>query len=198
MLNFSGILSAGFGGGRAINAKRQVKSARGFTLIELLVVIAIISILATLLLLQLGVARAKARDAKRIADVNQVRSAMELYFDDNGHYLAGNSAASMDSLKPSYLINIPRDPLLTTCTDAYDGTAVSGLNCYGYTWSPALAPTHMQIWSQLEQNNINALHNDADINSVAGGWSGATADGSIETCPNNGTPKNCLFDLGQP
>ena len=47
-------------------------------MVELLVVIAIIGVLATLLLLQLGVARQRARDAKRIADINQVRTAVEL------------------------------------------------------------------------------------------------------------------------
>jgi len=65
------------------NLNQRAPKVHGFTLIELLVVIAIIGVLATLLLLQLGVARQRARDAKRIADVNQVRTATELYFDDN-------------------------------------------------------------------------------------------------------------------
>ena len=108
--------------------------SKGFTLVELLVVIAIISILATLLLLQLGLARAKARDAKRIADVNQVRSALELYFDDNGSYQATNV---MTGLKPTYLINIPKDPIAAGCTDTYAGTVSTIFNCYGYAWNPA-------------------------------------------------------------
>jgi len=165
---------------------------RGFTLVELLVVIAIISILATLLLLQLGVARAKARDAKRIADVNQVRSALELYFDDNGSYMATDV---MSGLKPTYLVNIPHDPLAAGCTDTYNGTAVSSVNCYGYAWNPATTPMHMQIWAELEQKNTNALNNDTDINST--GWSGAAVNGATETCSST-TATDCIYDSGQP
>lgn len=167
--------------------------SRGFTLVELLVVIAIISILATLLLLQLGVARAKARDAKRIADVNQVRSALEMYFDDNGSYLNTNV---MTGLKPTYLINIPHDPLAAGCTDTYAGTAVGGVNCYGYAWTgTAAAPAKMMVWAQLEQKNTNALNNDADINST--GWSGAVINGATEACVPT-TASDCIYDSGQP
>lgn len=175
---------------------RTTKSGAGFTLVELLVVIAIISILATLLLLQLGVARAKARDAKRIADVNQVRSALELFFDDNGRYLNNNDAATIGSLKPAYLINIPRDPIAPGCTDAYVGTVAGAFNCYGYAWTgTATTPARMQIWAELEQRNVNALNNDTDINST--GWSGAVMVGATEACVNT-TPSDCIYDSGQP
>jgi len=52
-------------------SKKQ-KTKKGFTLIELLVVIAIIAILSTLGTLVYQSARTKARDAKRISDVNQI------------------------------------------------------------------------------------------------------------------------------
>jgi len=185
----------GFLGFRATTGglKTEREHVRGFTLVELLVVIAIISILATLLLLQLGVARAKARDAKRIADVNQVRSALELFFDDNGRYMNTNV---MTALRPTYLINVPNDPLATCTAGTYNGVVSGVLNCYGYAYTNTAAqPSQMQIWAELEQNNRNALTNDTDINST--GWSGAPKDGSTEACTST-VASDCTYDSGQP
>lgn len=66
--------------------KVKQKTQKGFTLIELLVVIAIIGLLASVVLLALNSARAKSRDAKRVADIRQVMSGLELYFNDCGSY----------------------------------------------------------------------------------------------------------------
>ena len=57
---------------------------RGFTLIELLVVVAIIGILSSVVLASLNTARAKARDAQRISNFEQIRTALNLYASDNG------------------------------------------------------------------------------------------------------------------
>jgi general secretion pathway protein G len=61
---------------------------KGFTLIELLVVIAIIGLLSTLAVVALTGARAKARDARRLSDVKQIQTALDLYYADQNTYPA--------------------------------------------------------------------------------------------------------------
>jgi len=65
---------------------------KGFTLIELLVVIAIIGLLATMVAASLKNPQAKSRDARRVADIKQIRSALELYFSDVNFYPTGTIA----------------------------------------------------------------------------------------------------------
>ncbi len=64
---------------------------KGFTLIELLVVIAIIGLLSTLAVVALGSARVKARDSKRLSDLKQLQTALELYYTDQNSYPAGDT-----------------------------------------------------------------------------------------------------------
>ncbi|MCI5050762.1 MAG: prepilin-type N-terminal cleavage/methylation domain-containing protein [Candidatus Pacebacteria bacterium] len=69
-------------------------SKRGFTLIELLVVISIIGVLATVVLSSLNDAREKAREGVVFSEVRSLRTALELYYLDNGSYPVVPSNAS--------------------------------------------------------------------------------------------------------
>ena len=74
---------------------RKLSKYSGFTLIELLVVIAIIGILAAVVLVSLNSARAKSRDARRVSDIHQLQTALELYYNDCGGYPQAASAVTV-------------------------------------------------------------------------------------------------------
>lgn len=64
----------------------QSHNARGFTLLELLIVVAIIGILTSIVLVSLGTAREKSRDAARAAQAQEIVKALEFYYTQNGSY----------------------------------------------------------------------------------------------------------------
>ena len=105
-----------------------MRKQKGFTLIELLVVIAIIGLLSTLAVVALNNARMKARDARRVADIKQIQTALELYFNDVGSYpanvTAGNTIANGAT---TYMSIVPANP-----TPAGDGICAAG-SVYTYT-----------------------------------------------------------------
>jgi prepilin-type N-terminal cleavage/methylation domain-containing protein len=81
--------------------KINVNPRSGFTLIELLVVIAIIGLLASVVMASLNSARAKARDATRVAQIAQFQRAIELYYDEHGDY-PGTSSWQDNGCTTSY------------------------------------------------------------------------------------------------
>lgn len=116
----------------------KVKAQKGFTLIELLVVISIIGILSSVVLVSLNNAKARARDATRISDMNQIQKALMLYKDDHGRYpsISGDSCCDGWDQSPcganSFIGALATEGFYSeTPTDPVGG---SGNGCYGYNY----------------------------------------------------------------
>lgn len=104
-----------------IRHKKNSKN-KGFTLIELLVVISIIGLMASIALVSLNSSRIKGRDARRLSDMRQIQTALEMYSDTNGRYPDSDYAGCggwdtpgnntfINILKTSSLIaSDPKDP----------------------------------------------------------------------------------------
>lgn len=137
------------------------KGLRGFTLIELLVVIAIIGLLSTVIAAPITEARKKGRDAKKIADIRSIVTAVGLYSDDNG----GSYPGGIDALVPRYLNALPSNA----------ATSTIGRDKYMYVAFSDSGPAKIMgfhIGVKLESGN-QALNDDADCGGVqnAGGSS---------------------------
>src|SRR3989338_3081065 len=66
--------------------KSRFLSSLGFTMIELLVAATILAVISGIALVSFSSANVRARDGKRKGDMEQARSALELYRSDIGYY----------------------------------------------------------------------------------------------------------------
>lgn len=107
---------------------------RGFTLIEILVVIAVIGILIALSAVAYQAIRKSSRDTKRRADLQDIRSALELYRTDCRAYppsLGSSLVGSGVCGGNVYLQQVPADP--TPSSYSYQYRLISaGYNLCAY------------------------------------------------------------------
>ncbi len=68
--------------------RNRSKSVKGFTIVELLIVVVVIGILAAIVTVAYTGIQSAARDSSRIATLNQLQKAIELYYVSNGQYPA--------------------------------------------------------------------------------------------------------------
>ena len=152
----------------------------GFTLIELLVVISIVSLLSAVVFSSLNSARAKARDAKRLADLMQIRNALILYADDHsGNYPTSYSssvpwsAAFTTDLAP-YLKSLATDPLPFDATNNINYYAYWGSIPASWTWDAQFSnPSYpsctgkLVLWAYTTEHTKRRVEcNGPDINFV--------------------------------
>ncbi len=122
--------------------------SKGFTLIELLVVISIIGLLLGLSIFGLQGARQSSRDAKRKADLEMIRSGLEIFKADCDKYYVGSSLPSPligdgssvgCSLTNTYISSVPVDPVSATNKYAYSSAGVTYTLCAALENAPSPA-----------------------------------------------------------
>jgi prepilin-type N-terminal cleavage/methylation domain-containing protein len=161
------------------------RRSRAFTLIELLVVIAIISILSSVVLANLGSARQKGRDGKRVSDIKQIQLALELYYDNNSQYPTSVPVGSgwsnlTTALNGTYISQTPNDPVSGNSYGYYARTT-SGAGCDNTT--PATKCTQYFLGAIMEstgQTGVLASDNDIDT-----GVSTVLVNGAWYSCNEN-------------
>ncbi len=141
---------------------------KGFTLLELLVVIMILGVLSALITGNFLTSLKKGRDARRKADLEQMKRANELYYADNGVYAnnepqfyggtTGDQFCHPNGCATKiYMVKVPKDPLWNC---QYDVDALG---------------TGFIIYSPLENRDDNG----PGTNQTTNGYSGC----SIGCCP---------------
>lgn len=106
---------------------------KGFTLIELLVAATIIAVIMAIGMVSYTNTTRKSRDTKRVSDLEQIRTALEMYRADNGFYpnAGGGAFTSIPAvLVGTYIPAVPSDP--KGYNYRYQATNLSSGNYYGY------------------------------------------------------------------
>lgn len=156
----------------------QLTSRKGFTLIELLIVVAIIGILASVIIVGLAPAQRSGRDARRIADLKQVQTALELYYQKNQVYPNPAQCGSVN-----FTSNACWDQLSGDLIDAGVGvTAIpddpKGANNQHYSYQAFGSGATYLVLALLENTDVNSpilkssVKNNGDCGKTVTGGTG--------------------------
>ena len=132
---------------------------RGFTLIALLLVIAIIGLLASIITASPSSTQAKARDARRMEDLDAIKKALVLYSADHAGYplsvstttLDGTDAISQALVAANVIPAVPKDPKDPTYTYDYS----TNVSANSFIISFCLETSSVRNYAQGCGNNIS-------------------------------------------
>ncbi len=121
---------------------------KAFTLIEIMVAVAILAILTGIVLVSLQTTQQRARDNKRIGDINQLQLLLNQYYDQNKVY----PVSLTELVTGGYVSTLPKPPQPTN-SYLYIPLAVTGYNntqCLAY-----------HLGTTLENAGTSQLNEDA-------------------------------------
>ncbi|MBI4948301.1 prepilin-type N-terminal cleavage/methylation domain-containing protein [Candidatus Berkelbacteria bacterium] len=176
----------------------------GFTIIEVLTVIMVFSILIGISGYAYSVALKRTRDQQRISDLNNIKSAIELYYLDIKSFPAFYSGSNQITLAeyqlapgtfncvnnyrgiwPSFIQNFPRDPLSklnqsgNDCTSLATASAHKGEYLYFVKNAPSLSPKSEYMLMALVERINNVNTNVTQESSTLSSWGYALDDISL-------------------
>lgn len=119
-----------------------LKNKKGFTIVEIVVAVMIILVLVTVTTVSLSVGRRKARDSKRVRDLQAISTALQIYYNEKGVFPVTNSIDDLEAiLSPTYMRDFPSSP----------ETSGSYLYRYGNDCTLAAADSlGYGLWAELE------------------------------------------------
>ena len=133
----------------------RTKNNKGFTIIELIVVIAIVAVLATIIITSVNQFQAKARDAKRKADISQIVKGLGMYYILHGSYPANSyGGACGTALNGADLISqgLKNDDIMSKIPSAPSNSGACGDAYYSGTWN-GTPPKAVANLTKLENND---------------------------------------------
>jgi prepilin-type N-terminal cleavage/methylation domain-containing protein len=153
----------------SINSKPLTNS--GFTLIEVLVAATLVALLSTIGVSGFQSITRSGRDAVRKTDLEQIRSALEIYKAENGSYPGVTPPNCKPEIPSDYITSFPKDPK-------------DPIYWYCYKLVDSL---HYNLCARLENSTPSAIH-DTDC-----------SESGIDACKDDsGYDYTCNYKVSNP